>query len=300
VAFRQSATDADNHLQAKVAAVYGQDQMELSEHVQLVTGIRVDRFRLEYHNNRTGDTLARPDTLVSPRAGIVLKPAAAMSLYGSYSVSYLPSSGDQFSSLTAVTEQMKPEKFTNYETGVKWDLRAGLALTAAAYRLNRTNTRSTDPGDATRIVQTGSTRTDGYELGVSGRVFANWRVTGGYTWQNAFVASATAAAPAGAQVAQVPHHSFSLWNTYQLHRRVTAGIGVSYRSDMFAAIDDAVVLPGYVRADAAAYVSVTQHIRLQANVDNVFDRRYYVNADSNTNISPGAPRAVRVGTTVLF
>ena len=33
------------------------------------------------------------------------------------------------------------------------------------YRLNRTNTRSTDPNDPTRIVQTGSQRTNGYELG---------------------------------------------------------------------------------------------------------------------------------------
>jgi catecholate siderophore receptor len=31
------------------------------------------------------------------------------------------------------------------------------------------------------------------------------------------------------------------------------------------------------------------------NVENVFDRRYYANADNNTNISPGSPRAVRIG-----
>ena len=63
-------------------------------------GLRFDRFDLTYHNNRTGDTLERPDNLVSPRAGVVYKPIAPVSVYGSYSVSYLPSSGDQFSSLT--------------------------------------------------------------------------------------------------------------------------------------------------------------------------------------------------------
>jgi catecholate siderophore receptor len=35
-------------------------------------------------------------------------------------------------------------------------------------------------------------------------------------------------------------------------------------------------------------------------VENVFDKRYYSNADNNTNISPGFPRTIRVGLTVAF
>ena len=84
-------------------------------------------FDLQYHNNRNGDTLDRVDDLVSPRAGVVFKPATPVSVYGSYSVSYLPSSGDQFSSLTTVTQQVEPEKFQNYEAGVKWDVRPDLS-----------------------------------------------------------------------------------------------------------------------------------------------------------------------------
>ncbi len=56
-----------------------------------------------------------------------------------------------------MTEQVKPEQFNNYEAGVKWDIRPALSLTTAVYRLDRTNTRSTDPNDPTRIVQTGAT-----------------------------------------------------------------------------------------------------------------------------------------------
>jgi catecholate siderophore receptor len=300
VTFRQSATDADNHLRTIVAATYAQDQLELSRHVQLVAGLRFDHFDLEYHNNRNGETLSRPDNLVSPRAGIVVKPAAPLSLYGSFGVSYLPSSGDQFSSLTTITQQVEPEKFRNYEVGAKWDVLRRLSLTTAAYRLDRTNTRSTDPNDPTRIVQTGSQRTNGYELGVNGLVSAAWSIAGGYTYQDAFVTSATTAAPAGAQVGQVPHHAISLWNRYQFHPRVAAGLGVLYRSDMFVAIDNTVTLPGYTRADAAAFFVLSKRVRLQANVENVFDTRYYLNADSNTNISPGFPRTLRVGLTTNF
>jgi catecholate siderophore receptor len=195
---------------------------------------------------------------------------------------------------------MKPEQFTNYEVGAKWDAAPDLSLTTALYRLDRSNTRATDPNDPTRIVQTGSQRTNGYEFGINGTITRAWKIAGGYAHQEAFVTSATTAARAGAQVAQVPRHTFSLWNTYQLLPRAGAGLGIIRRTDMFAAIDDTVVLPGYTRADAAVFFSLNDRTRLQVNVENLFDRIYFVNADSNTNISPGSPRAIRVALSAGF
>jgi len=183
---------------------------------------------------------------------------------------------------------------------VKWDPRAGLELTAAVYRLDRTNTRSTDPSDPTRIVQTGSQRTSGVEVGISGRVRSRWQVAGGYAYQDAFVTSATAAASAGAVVAQVPRHTFSLWNQWQATKRLAAGLGLLHRSAMFAAIDDSVTLPGFTRVDLGAFYTVTGELRVQANLENALDRRYWLNADSNTNLSPGSPRTLRVAITTRF
>ena len=297
---RQSATDADNHLETNLAAAYVQDQMELSRHVQFVAGVRFDYFDLQYHDHRTGTNLRRIDHLVSPRAGLIYKPATAVSLYASYSVSYLPSSGDQFSSLTIITQQAKPEQFTNYEIGAKWDATRRLSLTTAVFRLDRTNTRATDPNDATRLIQTGGQRTNGFEAGITGELTRAWRISGGYSYMDAFVVSATTSAKTGAQVAQAPHNTFSLWNNYQVLRRLGAGVGIVNRSGMFAAIDDSVVLPGYTRVDAALFYSLSERIRLQANVENLLDKKYYLNADNNTNISPGAPVAFRVGLIARF
>lgn len=294
VTFRQNATDADNHVTARIGATYFQDQIELTDKLQLLAGVRFDHFDLNFHNNRNSDNFRRIDNLISPRAGIIFKPIVPLSIYGSYSVSYLPSSGDQFSSLSAVTQTLKPEKFTNYEIGTKWDLSGSLSLTAAAYRLDRTNTRSSDPNDPTRIVQTGSQRTNGFELGLSGNVLRSWQVMGGYAYQDAFVTSATADAREDARVAQVPRNTFSFWNSYRFSRKWRAGLGLIHRSDMFAAIDNRVVLPGYTRADAAVYYSVTEGLALQANFENLFDKKYYVYAHSNDNISPGYPRTARL------
>ena len=242
--------------------------------------MRVDHFNLKFHNNRNGEDLSRVDNLWSPRVGIVFKPVVPLSLYASYSVSYLPSSGDQFSSLTSVTQSLKPEKFRNYEFGAKWDLRQSLSLTTAVYSLARTNTRATDPNDPTKIVQTGSQRTNGLEVGLNGRPTRDWQIAGGYAYQDARVTSATTAAIKGAQVGQVPRHTFSLWNNYHFARKLGAGLGLIHRSDMFAAIDNKVVLPGYLRADAAVFYTITEKVGLQANLENLFDK--------NTSSTPTA------------
>ena len=180
-------------------------------------------------------------------------------------------------------------------------IRRNLTLTGALYRQNRTNTRATDPTDPTRSTNRQSAhRTDELELGVNGDLTRRWQVVGGYAYQNAFITSATTAATTGARVAQVPHNTFSLWNNYQVIRRLRIGFGLVNRADMFAAIDNTVVLPGYIRADAAVYFTFNEKFRLQSNLTNLFNKKYDVNADGNNNISPGAPRGVRVSLLASF
>src|SRR5262245_31748941 len=94
VAFRQSATDADNRVRTLVAAVYIQAQIVASRFLQFIAGVRLNRFDLAYHNHRSREDLGRVDTFAAPRAGVVFKPATALSIYASYGVSQLPSAGD--------------------------------------------------------------------------------------------------------------------------------------------------------------------------------------------------------------
>ena len=300
VTFRQSATDADSHVRATVGAVYLQDQAEITEHLQLIGGIRFDRFELDFRNNRNGQSFSRSEDLVSPRFGIVIKPIEPLSLYGSYSVSYLPSSGDQFSSLTSTTVTQEPEKFTNREVGVKWALARGLALTAAAYQLDRDNTSAPDPDHPGFVVQTGAQRARGVELGVSGKVSSTWQVIGGYGWQEVEITSTTSAAPAGRKLPLTPAHTASLWNKWTLSDRWAVGLGASYRSKSFAAIDNAVVLPGFTRLDGAVFLRVSDKVSAQLNVENLLDEDYFATSQGNNNIAPGAPRTVRMSLQTRF
>jgi len=300
VVWRQSATDANSRTIATVASGYVQDQIELTEQIQVIAGLRYDRFNVDYHNNRNGQDLERTDGLWSPRVGVVFKPIEPVSLYASYSVSYLPGSGDQFTTLTGVTAGLEPEKFRNLEVGGKWDIRPNLSLTAALFQLDRDNTSAPDPNNPALTVQTGSQRSRGFELGVTGNITEAWSVMGGYALQKAEITSRTASAFAGAQVALVPRHTVSLWNKYQFTKVWGAGLGVIHQSGMYAGADNAVRLPGFTRFDAAAYAQVTEGVKLQLNVQNLFDRKYYATAHSNNNITPGAPRTFLVSVTSSF
>ena len=190
-------------------------------------------------------TLSRTDNLWSPRLGVVVKPMPALSLYASWSKSFLPQSGDQFSSLTATTAALEPEKFVNREVGAKWAVTPALDVTLAAYVLDRTNTRATDP--ATNLtVLTGAERSKGLEASAEGRI-RRLSLSAGAALQSAKISRTTAAAPAGRTVAGVPKFTASLWGRYPVTDRLALGAGVYHQSRSFASISNSVVVPAYTR-----------------------------------------------------
>ena len=301
LAFRPSATDADNHGVAKVASLYVQDQLEVTPQWHAVLGLRYDRFEVDFLNNRNGARLSQKDAPVSPRAGLIYKPVDAVSIYGSYSIAYVPRAGEQLSSLSVSNQALDPEEFKNIELGAKWDVRPNLSASAALYKLERSNV--VIPGltsaDPSQLVDGQTTK--GVELGLSGKVTRAWSVMGGYAYQDAeLTATQSATARDGARLAQVPKHSASLWNRYEFSPAWAAGLGVIYRDEIFTTTSNAVTLPSFTRVDGALFYTLNPNYRVQVNVENLFDKKYYASAHSDTNISPGTPRAVRVALNARF
>jgi catecholate siderophore receptor len=296
VIFAPDADDSSNRVKASVAALYVQDQIRPADWLEIVAGLRFDSFDLHVDDLRPNDPgeFSRRDKLWSPRLGLILKPADDLSFYASYSRSYLPQSGDQFSSLDANRAALKPERFDNYEIGAKWEILDGLLATAAIYRLDRSNTRASDPNDPTRTVLTGKQRSRGLELGLERSVTSRWLISAGYTLQKAKVRSATTACASGdCEVPLVPRHSFSLWNRYDVTRQVGVGLGVIARSKSYATISNAVKLPGYARLDGALYYKLPRGIEAQVNVENILGAHYFPTANADNNLAPGAPRTVK-------
>ena len=286
------ANGANNSIEASIAAAYLQDQIRFSNWLELVAGLRFDRFSLDVKNRGNGQRFRRTDELLSPRLGLIVKPRPNLSLYGSYSRSFLPSAGDQFSSLDLTSEALKPEKFDNYELGAKWEPVAGLLATAALYQLDRTNTRAAGPVAGTMVL-TGAQRSRGLELGLERSISHRWLISAGYAWQKAKITATTTAAPEGREVPLVPRHSFSLWNRYDVSDKLGVGLGIIARSKSYASISNAVKLPGYARFDTALFYDLARGVEAQLNVENVFGADYFPTAHNDNNIAPGAPRTVR-------
>lgn len=279
------------------ASLYVQDQLDFGI-VKLVAGVRYDRFDLDSVNLLSGFSANRVDERWSPRFGAILKPRLNLSLYASYSQSFLPQSGDQFSVLSPTTALLQPERFRNLEAGVKWAIRPQLVATAAVFRLARSNTQAPDPLNPGFVVLTGETRAQGAELGLAGKVTPALQLSLGYTYLDGEIRSATSSGPAGSRLAMLPRHQASAWARYDIAKRVGIGLGAIHQSDQFASISNGVTLPPYTRVDAALFFDVTKDVAVQLNVQNLFDADFYPSAHGDNNIQPGLPLSARLGARV--
>lgn len=278
---------------------YAQDQLDFGP-VQLVAGLRYERFDLESVNLANGFTGSRVDEKWSPRLGLIVKPAEDVSLYASYATSFLPQSGDQFSVLSALSETLVPEKFENLELGAKWAITPALFATAAVFQLDRSNSQAPDQANPGQIILTGATRVKGIELSLAGEITSDLQLTLGYTLLDGQVRTTTSAAPAGRDLQQLPRHQASAWARYQLTEAFGIGAGLIHQSRQFATISNAVVLPSYARVDAAVYYDASEQLSFQLNVENLFDAAYYPSSHTDNNIQPGEPINVTLGARVRF
>lgn len=293
-AFSDPARDRSSDVQ--FTSLYLQDQIDLTAALKLIVGARFDRFDVSVLDRQaispTDDgRRARVDEEVSPRLGAIYKPAENVSVYASYSETFLPSAGDQFLTLSPTTEDIRPQRFENTEAGVKWDLNGDLSVTAAVFRLERGPFTSVDPDDPSIVTLVEGSTTDGAELQLVGALTERWTVNAGYSYLDGRV---DGGGDDGNATRQTPEHMASVWNRFDVTGRLDLALGVTYQGSFFVREDNAVEVPGYTRVDAAAYYDLTDRTRLQLNVENLFDTDYFPDAHSNDNISTGAGTNARV------
>jgi catecholate siderophore receptor len=281
----------DNEFTGTYAGLYVQDQITFGGRWRALVGGRYD-----YNDQQLDDRLpvnrdlGRVDQAFSPRAGVVYRVYQATSLYSSVSRSFQPS-GDGLS-LAVNNEELEPERSTNYEAGVKTELFGRrLTVTTALFRLDRTNVKTRDPLDSTKLVLVGRQRSQGVEVSAGGSLRPGWDVSGGFTWLDPTILRSNDVTSGviveGNRIGNVAARSGSLWTTYTLKQGITFGGGVFVMGDRFTSNDNLVVLDGYARVDAMASYRFGRY-DLQVNVRNLLDQDYYESAQGNNNIMPAA------------
>jgi len=287
--------DSNSRYGLNVESGYVRDTAEFGKMLQLIGGVRFDRFDMSATDMNTNTSRQRTDDRLSPAAAIIVKPMETLSFYTMYSVSYLPASGDQFSSLTDGTLILTPQKFVTEEFGAKWNINPKLLYSAAVYNLDRTNQPLADGNRPGFFFPSGATRVQGFESNLVGYVTPDWQTTFAYAYTDAKIVNATSATIVpGNRVQLVPYNQFAWWNKYQITPVWAASLGVIYFSDSFANSDDTVRLPGFWRFDAGLFANIDRNWRAQLTVENIFNRGYWASADGNNNISPGQGRTARL------
>ncbi|MEM7481412.1 MAG: TonB-dependent siderophore receptor [Acidobacteriota bacterium] len=271
----------DTRVGVEVVSVYVQDEIELSDKFDVVIGARFDSFDIEVFNVPANDIRTRTDEEVSPRLGLVFKPQENVSLYGSYSESFLPRSGEQFANINGDNNRLDPNTFANLEVGVKWDLSQRLSLTAALFEVEQESPVVSDSDAGTFDVI--ETSVDGFEAQLQGQLTDRWFIAAGYSYLDGEQANGVR------RPRELPENMFSLWNNYEVTSRFALGIGLTYQDESFINNSNSAVLPSYTRVDAAAYYDVSDTLRVQLNIENLTDELYFPNSHSTHQATVGAP-----------
>ena len=280
----------DTRVDIDVRSLYIQDEIELSEMLDVVIGARFDNFDIEVFNVPANEIRSREDEEISPRAGLVFKPMETISLYASYSESFLPRSGEQFANINGSSNQLDPDTFNNQEAGLKWDFSRGLSLTAAVFEIEQSSPQVADNDPETLDVI--DSEISGFEVQLLGQVNDRWYLSAGYS--NLDGEQVDRSGATGLRPRELPEQMFSLWNTYQFSDKLGFGLGVTHQDESFIDNSNSALLPSYTRVDAAAYYDVSQNLRVQLNIENLTDELYFPNAHSTHQASVGRPLNARL------
>jgi iron complex outermembrane receptor protein len=277
--------------------IYLQDQVTLADNLKLLVGGRLDFSEQEDIFPLDGDTSEQSDDAFSPRIGIVYQPIGPLSLYASYSSSFLPTIG-----LSATNTPFEPQRGNQYEIGVKADITENLFATFAAFHLTKSNILTTDPNDPNFSIQVGEQRSQGIEFDLTGEILPGWNYIAAYAYTDAEVSEDNAIA-VGNRLANVPENAASLWTTYRIQdgnwQGLGFGLGLYYVGDRNADLENTAILPNYFRTDAAIFYE-TERWKAGLNFTNLFDETYYETSQSRDIIYPGAPFTVLGTVSVEF
>ena len=273
----------DTHVDIKVFSLYAQDEISLTQQLSVVLGARFDEFEISVLNMLVDETRQRKDDEISPRAGIIYKPKENMSLYVSYSESFLPRSGEQFANINGANNQLDPDTYSNLEAGFKWNVTNRLKLTAAIFEIEKSSPQVADNDPATLDVI--DSTIEGFEAQIQGQINDRWGLSAGYGYLDGEQMNRQGST--GLRPRELPRHMMSLWATYQIASRVGLGLGLTYQDESFINNSNSALLPSYTRIDAAIYFDVTEDLSVQLNVDNVAEELYFPNAHSTHQVTVG-------------
>ncbi|MBE7385479.1 MAG: TonB-dependent receptor [Leptolyngbya sp. SIO1E4] len=290
--------------QTNTLGIYLQDQIELSEQWQLLVGGRFDIVDQESFLDGSffgeSSSSQQQEEAFSPRLGIVYQPIELLSLYASFTQSFVPNSSvDEDGNL------LDPERGNQYEVGIKGDFLDGnLSATLAAFNINKTNIAIADPDLPGVSRPIGEQRSRGIEIDLRGEILPGWNIFASYAYTDAEITEDDGSEDEGNRLFGVPEHAASLWTTYEIQagdlQGLGFGAGVFFVGERQGDTANSFQVPSYTRVDASISYR-RDNWRAGINFQNLFDIAYIESIENDRlEVYPGAPFTVLANFSIEF
>lgn len=276
-------------------STYATVRFHLRDDLKLILGSRLDWYEYE-QNTVSGDYTFGADYKATreytPYAGLIYDINDTYSVYTSWTRIFQPQANVDFQG-----SLLPPVTGTNREVGIKGEYFDGALNASLAYfQLNQENLAqgldACAPGVASCSVASGEVETKGVDLELQGMLARGWQASAGYTYAGA----KNVKGGSGRFDSDTPYNLLKLSTTYQLPGDLEKwSIGGSFRSQSSTYTTYGVSQGGYSIVDLMTGYNVNKNLKVQANLNNVFDKHYYqsISNPAGANIF-GDPRNVAV------
>lgn len=290
------ARSADSQIDDR--GLYLLDRISLSEQWQVLAGVR----HSDYESRTTGvpaNTIKQRET--TPNASLIFRPTPNTSVYASY-LEGLEITRPVPPNASNAGQVLPPALSRQKEIGAKAKIANGLLIQAAAFQFDGRPVTGLVAGPGSRFDILGESRFRGVELSASGELSPRLSLVASATWLDAEIVRALNAAEVGKTPEGVPDNTTSLFGEYRI------GNGLSLNAGLYRVGKRQVNNLNQGAADAYTLLSLgagyqtrlgTNTLKLQANLDNAADTRYW-EAASGGYLSAGMPRTLRLSAKLDF
>lgn len=273
-----------------------QDQIFLNPQWNVLIGGRFNRLEQQIDDYKTGLSDQQDFTPFSPRVGVNYQPTTKLSFYSNWGKSFELNTG-----LNKDNQLYDPEKTQSWEIGAKYEYLPQSWFGLTYFDLDKQHLLT--EGITDTYVDSGRVQSHGLEVELKHQFNDHLRVGANYTFTKASVIESEVDTK-GARLKNIPKHTANLNADYQfeLLGREAGLVGtINYFGKRSANyIDNGTSLPEFTVVNVGGYMQVRPDLRAQLNIDNVFDKDYYVSSYTDEWVQPGEPLKATLSLTWNF
>jgi len=277
--------NTDRNEVLKGFGIYIQDQIDLTENLQIRIGARFDDFEQDLTNGLASPatTITSSDDRISPQFGAVYQVNDGFSLYASYGEGYRQQTGQDVNG-----NQFDPNVTESLEAGLKADLghfsnAVDGIITFAVFKVDQSNILVNDDRPTTTgffSIDAGEAESTGVEIDANLNFANDFSLWASYAYTDAIFTNSFADVDGfgfridpGDPVINSPEHQISLQLSKGLDIAsipAEIGGGLLYVGERNGFVGSDFTLPDYTTVRAFVEVEPIDNLALRLDVDNIF------------------------------